>query len=463
MEEKIGHNRFFSSRGICFGFWHILQLWFVSYLIQSHLRDVQATAVEHDSQTPVLWKSKQRKRILEKAVKPYAKISVVDSQFARSQYLQSGHLTGVDRVGIRFFVSDYLKFHKASRYNGTRYLIYSPMGVGGIGDRSNYLIYAYWMGVMSQRIFLVDWQQPYPVSRFLSSISGVNLFFHEHRDTPRNVTARTSHHTSFTRFLNGTDAASMADEQILLSNIRTVVCSRTGFPDSFSKEFLSSHLPKELSPYDALNLRWNHKFRRVVMHHAFRLSNRMRHQHLMEAKRLKIRTPYISPTQGIPLTPYISVHARLGVGVGETAGRFSKIMRNQQKAAKCLAEQAIALSKMSRSPPLPLFLATDTEKFRELFRETVKKMSNNSIAVVAGGWKIIHSRRMHLAPQKDMQNSIWGSYMDLALLGHAQHIVAFDSSFPRLALWLGDAESLTEIRHDVCLRHDSTSFQMLAR
>lgn len=429
-----------------------LQLWLTMIFLMDQLQKSQALSILPSRKIPKVLDSKEARDKFENDVKPFSIVSVVDQQVASLKYLQAPHLTQLEREGIHFFVDKYLLFHKQNRYNGRRYLIFSPTGAGGIGDRTNYLIYTYWLAVLSRRVFLVDWQQPYQVTRYLTSARrGVNLFYDEKHDRPRRVTARVLHSTLHTAFLNATHLQNPWEETILMSNTRTVVASRRGFPNSFSAAFLDFNRPKELRRVDLLSLRSNHHLRRAILHHVFRTHDNLRHSHLVKALSLGLRTPYTALSRNAPTTPYIAVHARIGIGIGEGAGRFTNIGNKQYEAAKCLATRAIALSNMASPSQLPIFLATDTLQFRKIFRDAVTDLSNRRIPVVTGEWNVVHTGRMHLNRTKGLQNAISGSYMDLVLLGHAQHIVAFYSSFPRLALWLGDAESLTEIRNELCL------------
>ena len=120
---------------------------------------------------------------------------------------------------------------------------------------------------------------------------------------------------------------------------------------------------------------------------------------------------------------------------------------------------------MSGNPALPVYLATDTPDFRRIFEKAVKMGSHGRVEVLAGDWAVVHTTRMlprHGHPSTPKLRShfshvMWGTYIDLVMLGHAEHIVALYSSFSRFALALGNAETLIELQNDICVEEERWS------
>lgn len=321
-----------------------------------------------------------------------------------------------------------------------------------MGDRTDCLLHAYWMAVISNRVFLVDWQHPFPLQDLLDNASpGVNLFYDANRDAKRGISARDERNSAFVQFMNGTSHDNDWDEALLMSKVRTVVAKRQRQPRMLSEDLLSFAKPEGVSTMLTSNWRGNPSLRRAIFHHAFRVSDGARRSQMNLTKSLGLNGKLV----------YVAVHARLGIGVGEPLGRFGKISVKQRRAAKCLASRAVRVSLMTGIPTPPVFLATDTPAFRETFRMAVREMSAGRVKVVSGEWDVVHSNKMTPIADEEPEvkderliRVIWGSYMDLLVMGHARHIVGLYSSFPRLAFALGDAETLTELRNEICLDVD---------
>lgn len=438
---------------------------------------------------PTVDESYEYYEFFDRTMRPYTALQIIHPQMSLPGYLRAPQLNDFERDAIKLFVDDYLTFHIANRNKaGTRYLLFRPQRAG-IGDRTGVLLYSYWLAVMSKRVLLIDWVNPFPLQEFITNArAGANFFYHNRTDRARGIVMGLDpfDNTSKVIVMNGTEMDYAWDEKMMMSGAPVVVSHFNRMQRSFSDAFVKFAKPAHISISDMLNIRANANFHRVVFHRVFRLSNELIRDHMLLSHRLHLRAPYMarevarfarnlsdslpaatrawSATSALNMTsytPYIGVHARIGKGVGEGRERFEQITLHMTKAAKCLASRAIRLSHMAGEPDLPIFLATDTAEFRKLFQTVVGKMGHKRIRVLSGDWDIVHSTRMAATGRGNVKPTdagvrrvMWGSYMDLIMLGHAQHVLALYSSFPRLAVRLGDSETLTELRNDICLKND---------
>lgn len=387
----------------------------------------------------------------------------------------------MERELLGVFVRDYLTFHAAQRSNLTaRVLVFRPARTG-LGDTFGQLMLAYWTAVVSERVFLFDWQRPFPVEHvFETADNRTNLFLQ--RKTDMDVDTLRADLAILDSSLNS--RAQFA--KIVASTTQVVVMSMAVAPTlAVLKDLVrnSQHAEiRAMHPGNALSFTSNANCQRALMHHALQLNAALRHNQRTQARALGLYAPIAhSMTSGFPLLqfaswqqrwrgesgrPYVAVHARLGTGVGETAGRFERIARNLIVPARCLAARAVHLSLLIGSPPLPIYLATDTPAFRTEFANAVREASHARVAVKHGNWSIVHSSKLqfftssrNLSRYFDSAewHAIWAGYMDLIMLGHAKHIIALHSTFPKFAFALGTAESLTELHNDICFTEQKWS------
>lgn len=462
----------------------------LTILLRSRL---ESTEVVHVSERvfPTADKSFEFNEFFDRALRPYTNMKRTNPQLAGDMYLKNSEMSDEELCLLKHFIDDYIAFHISQRNNGSRYLIFRPT-LAGIGDRMGCLLYAYWLAVVSRRVFLVDWVDPFPLSHLITNArSSLNLFVDDREDAHLYLRTRFVRNSERVKYLNGTMDEHDWDEQVLLSHVPAVVSVQNRMARTLSNDLLEYNKPENISNKDMQDFRASLHLHRAVLHHVFRLNDTLRSDYERVSGAMGLRYPRHEGksewmgTKGWPLSvgrrtldsegrtvstetglmmsnrSYIAVHARLGKGVGEESERFAGIIENMAKAAKCLAARAISVSLICGERPQPIFLATDTLEFRDNFKATVADLSHGRVEVVTGNWNVVHSTRMRGTGQavsdEPMERVMWGSYIDLLMLGHAQHSIALYSSFPRLALVLGDGETLTEMRNEVCLDRDGWS------
>ncbi|KAI0564559.1 hypothetical protein FGB62_25g029 [Gracilaria domingensis] len=412
------------------------------------------------------------------AVRPYTALREVDTELAGPNYLEAPRLRESDVAVLRVLVENYIHFHKRNRHNASRILIFRPRRTG-LGDRLSVLAFTFWAASVSERLFLVDWQYPFPLRQlFQNTNPDVDMFFNQRLDDPNRETT-SGNSSSKVAYLQAGEKGLKEYESILFSNVRTVIVEMLYTP-KLSKAFIAKRFPAEVLPSYVNSVPSTVSFFRIVFHNILKLSDEMLQYQKQMSKKMKIRPTYLTHPRTSWLRrikkrshrlvekfdenarPYIAVHARVGSGVGEfkEIGRFKNIGRDMKTGAMCLAARAVRLAHMSGHPPLPIYLATDTPSFRDVFREVVGNFSHGRVEVVGGDWNVVHINAFTLpnntrgAQTPKQQKALRDVYADFVMLGHAEHIVALYSSFPRLAQGVGTARTLTELRNDVCFKID---------
>lgn len=430
-------------------------------------------------------------------------------------------------------VTDYIAFHAVNRHNASaKFLIFRPFETG-LGDHVHRLMISYYLAVVSNRVFLIDWQRPFPIENFLQTANPSTDFFVRESDTAlfnaadskkmrKNTHSTAKTNTVERRPAKMTTANKVPPKQskipviddmvnakeitvkVLTSNspaFRVLVSTMRSAVSSTMLADLAQATISDLKPRFVARFVNEAHCRRAIMTKVLRLSDAV-----MEELDIRGGMLGLSPTLGKTITstrqnkeknkknkkknivgwkkyygsvevkrrPYIGVHIRLGKGVGERGQRFARSSKDFRIPARCLASRAVRLAFMVGDPALPIFLATDTPSVRHEFEQAVKDAAHGRVDVVFGQWSAVHSSRSRYAALQGMEERKWGnvssqnggsgdngstdawkgmwdSFVDVGLLGHAQHVVALYSSFARMAFAVGTTDSVIELRNEVCL------------
>lgn len=416
------------------------------------------------------------------AVWPYTHIRASSRNIASRSYISTPTFSNIQYRLFSLFFEDYVNFHASNRYNASRVLIFQPHPTG-LGDRFGMLVYVYWCAVMSRRLLLIDWQTPFRLSDYLisaNSIANTDMFYHDSDILRYEQAANASsqyHNYSITIYDIDYNSTTQIEVQEKLDGNTPVVImlSRQSMRSSTLKEFSKRNIPvgftmKEVACFGHFLTGTATDFQRAFAHHVLKPSMQLRRTHEINCRKLNLRCATTQHRHLMKITGrgnrreerYIAVHARLGVGVGEmTQARFLNLSVDLNEPARCLVNRAVKLSLMgtnngTEGKALPIFLATDTPSFRQTFRDMVAAISGDRIRVEFGDWGVLHSsrtirgRESTASINEAAEKGFMGVWMDLMMLGHSEHMVALYSSFPRLAMAVGDIFSITELRRHVC-------------
>lgn len=405
-------------------------------------------------------------------LRPFSRFLHARPDIITKDYFNCSGLQQIERELLTVFVRDYLSYHIANYRNKTaRRLVFKPFRTG-LGDTFGQFMLAYWTAVVTKRVFLIDWKRPFPLQDWFETADHRTEMFLQNEDEISKLGINGQIDKSSIVVLDGSEQSKTRFINIVESITRTVVFSMGSSPPRDTLIALVGRNLKNFQPREAVNFLGNVNCQRAVMHHIVRLNHEIRSEHIIHARAMGLRIP--SDTSKSNWNPaaltwrqprdtrgqgYVAVHARIGEGVGETTGRFQRVVKNLTIPARCLASRAVHISFMTGTPPPPVFLATDTPSFRAEFTRAVNEASHGRVSVLHGNWDVIHSSKLdfQMRNQKLSRenntiewNGIWASYMDLIMLGHAEHLIALQSSFPRLAFALGTAETFTELHSDIC-------------
>lgn len=386
------------------------------------------------------------------ALRPFKSFQDFPDDFKPKDISLRLQLSKHDQVLLQHFVTDYMDFHSENRKSlSCRTLIFRPHATG-IGDRFERLMTAYYVAVVTKRVFLIDWQRPSPIEDFIETADVRTDMFVRHIESQGLVLDKTFKHNP-QQFID-----------TLMSNITVVVMTMTHRPFRSTLESLGQRQFGFLKQKYLTGFYGSHVFRRIVMHLVFRLRSDF-DQHISEKghKQQYVIARKISNVSSSSLLygKYIGVHARVGLGPGEAGDRFDAIRGRLNIPAKCLARRAVLLAKRRTGHPCPIFLATDTPSFRKIFFHEVERIGGHNITIFHGRWNAVHSyynidmENTHLNRSKDEQGlkmlQMMETYADLSLLGRAQHIIALRSSFVRFAFAIGNATSFTQLDINDCI------------
>lgn len=363
---------------------------------------------------------------------------------------------------VKFFITDYLNFHAEEKHNSlSRKQIFRPKPTG-IGDRFERLMTAYYVAVVTKRVLLVDWQRPSPIEDLLeTAYHGTDLFLRDVDRSEKPGMARSDGGNEFV--LDKTqnhDPNKFIDT--LNSNITNIVMTMTKRPLRSTLELLGHQRFAHTGKRQLTAFYGSYICRKAVMHRVLRVRTDFFEN--MSSKGIQLQFKSVQNADNIKSlfkNGYIGVHARVGVGLHEIGDRFDAIQDNLEIPPKCLARRVSRLAAISDALKLPIFLATDTVPFREIFIREVQNMSNGTVEIFHGKWNVLHSylhidmereplnetqKKINIKTQKMME-----TYADLAILGNAAHIIALRSSFVRFAFSIGSASSLAQINIENCL------------
>lgn len=315
-------------------------------------------------------------------------------------------------------------------------------GRHGLGDRLRGLLFAYFAAVFSDRLLLIHWQDPFPLSTvFVNSLRSNFTYDESLFPCPSGANGQPDKSSVKRATLLDMDLFTDHHKMVLLEceprplfeDIFKIV---RRFPKLSSSIELKKILPLPKRPQP-------HQFFPLVFKALFRPSAELRkmmtetidEQNRFNPTRIWKQGPLRRIDTG---KPFISIHARLGFGVGEYTKRFKDQMLglSMESVAKCMAAKAMRLAREEGlTDPPRFYLATDTVQFRLLLKRALLRMHSRA-KVMYGTWSMKHVKRMVGKTPNDLQLFRY-TFMDIYILSKGRAILKSRSGFPTLAVWMG--------------------------
>lgn len=339
----------------------------------------------------------------------------------------------------KVFVEDYQKWHRQHRLlfdselgrNATvKVLIFRGIRKNtGLGDRLRAIARSYLTAVLTDRIFLIDIDMYNSFSTVFSNPKGYNFGFDLRKmyigDDERKKNTLPSQVKVVHEYKQDELGVFLSDIPVIvvddyhITDCRELSKAHTQMVSSKIKDAykgIRKPFPKrdEIMPFvmNAL-FRSTEKFRRYLVHLEDQLGKKS-HQ------------------------PYISIHARIGMGLNETESRFNlKHHRlTENSLALCMA-QKVFLEAQSRniSNPYTFFVSTDTPSFRTTLQKEIQRVDRNAI-VFFGNWEPFHVRDLRAKKISDVEK-VMNIFADLFFLSNGRFIFHIQSGFANLAKWFG--------------------------
>eukprot|EP00172_Hildenbrandia_rubra_P000726 Plantae.Rhodophyta-Hildenbrandia_rubra.ctg14.p1 GENE.Plantae.Rhodophyta-Hildenbrandia_rubra.ctg14~~Plantae.Rhodophyta-Hildenbrandia_rubra.ctg14.p1 ORF type:complete len:458 (-),score=48.16 Plantae.Rhodophyta-Hildenbrandia_rubra.ctg14:1283-2656(-) len=326
-------------------------------------------------------------------------------------------------------IDDYTKWHRKNRHSGKKLVWRCPQRFcGGLGDRIRSLVLTYFVAVVNERVFLIDWNDPVPLSDLLVP-NLIDWRFDPQKDSPpwdsppnpvKPLVPRAINYANPDLILSLPNHTLIVAERVAANFPRVLNASNSRFYNLLKE----SRIP--LHTFD---------INRAVLRALFKPSSALskRKNNLRSALRIQ--------------RPYLAIHARVGVGVGEMkkyAGRFSQFANNLDIVAYRLVKVVVDRKKLENiTGSCSVFLATDTPALRPLFEKEIRRQ-DKSLKLIGGNWvphHYIESNRVGRSEINAHHKAFWDMVLDLTMLGEAQSFVHLRSGFSDAALWLGNAKS----------------------
>lgn len=343
------------------------------------------------------------------------------------------------RKFLDYFVTEYLQWHKITRLaidkqpkraNRVRLLVFQGMEENvGFGDRIRSIIHTYLAAVASKRLFLIDLRHPFPWEEILINPKGYNFTFDSSIFTWKN-----------------TEISIVSDRKDLTNIDRYIQPSRV----ILQKSYPTLMVPRVLKNISGKEK--NEIFRKLKDENLTDFVPLTEHVVPFILKALfrpskKLKTSILSSAPFKRKT-FFSVHARLGIGVGEDAGRFSLEENNLtlDTYSTCLGKLAAYQAKTKNISKF--FIATDTEEAKTYLRSGI--LSKIPAAFVRESTVIAkHVSFLDSRNKSDLSHFING-ISDIGVLSMGKSILFIRSGFADMARWFGAMTEYSRVTRRHC-------------
>lgn len=326
----------------------------------------------------------------------------------------------------KLLIDDYVQFHHQNRLKGKKVILRFDNGQPGLGDRMGSLLNLFIMASFADRILLLDWERPYPLSSFFFPKRIRNVEYNRHTDYDAGAYHCKRNCRPFDlRPLLG-DRRTVIYYSLPMAHLNVLHYIIQRFPGTRISRMIRSHhteISRFYNPYPSIF--------DALLRPAPRL------------ERMLLSTGALQKS-------YISVHARLGKGVGEEGPRFiGHYSVTMDEIGKCFARAVKNASSLSDNA-VGIFLATDTKEFRPAFEKAVSRLLPNAVFMrLNADFSPVHTRLCGDPIASDCINTI----LEFIILSHGKQMVSsHPSAFSRVAALIGNVPHSHRISTMECAR-----------
>ncbi len=340
------------------------------------------------------------------------------------------------------YITQYVEWHrsiiddvKSGRVSGESVATLVYRGKEGVGDRIRGILHAFFCAMLTERVLLIDWVQPYALNLAIELGMRTN-FTHD----PYYFGTATALDHEIAPF--GKHATMNDLKMLLVKEKKWLVMTKETRPNmKWLLLDVPFHYPKLKAVKKLGKLArhpWATEFFPLVFRALFKATSELRDR----------VEDFV--TEGNDISErFIGIHVRLGGDTREEKSKRFKSDLTLQESATCAAQTALEMAKARGIWPPRFFLACDTVKFRSVLREAMKEEDSNAV-LMFGEWKVKHVR--HLNEEKDEDyDAFINTFLDLLILSHADSLLHMRSGFANLARWMGGIQPELIFHNTNCL------------
>ncbi|KAI0565505.1 hypothetical protein FGB62_17g13 [Gracilaria domingensis] len=345
---------------------------------------------------------------------------------------------------LNITITQYITWHQQQRHlcevdpayaRSIPILVSRNNGYAGVGDRIRGILYSYLIAVASKRLFLIDWQEPIPIANALPSPP-------QHNFTYDRALFTSGEHEELV--IDGPARYRKLD--VYFSSSRVLV-NRKPNPFDFKRFFALYDRYPDLDLSSKVTEAGLKDFRPVREEVApFILKALFKTSPSVRSSLQKLR-PF---SYG---KPFISLHARLGHGVGEEWGRFNFENKGLDLRSASMCIGSLAASMAQQRGLDRVFVATDTERAREWLEAGVHSVLPKA-QVAQSSINATHIKALHQNKRSSEASTRLRKFeevfLDLGLLAMAESMVFFRSGFAQVAVWFGAMTDSVLVDVDDC-------------
>lgn len=328
----------------------------------------------------------------------------------------------------QLMIEDYITFHQRFRLSAKRVILRFDTAHPGLGDRMGSLLNMLIMASFSNRIIVVDWKSPYPLSSFFFPSELPRLEYDQNVDyDPEAYHCRKNCLPFDLRPLLGEKKTVIyyGLPSAHLNVVQGIIQTFPGTKISMAVRPYLHQIPPSYNPYPRIF--------QVLLRPAPRLEKMM-----------------VASISG-HMRRYVSVHARLGKGIGEIGPRFlSNYKISLGEVANCFCRAALSMrTSHENKRPAVFYLATDTKEFRPFFENAIKiHMPNSKVLHPKEGFTPVHTRICDPKISSDCINTV----LEFMILAHGTAMISTPSSFSKVAALIGGLDEPKFVSTRECAR-----------